>query len=193
MKRLEGTQTAANLARAFAGESQARNRYTFYASVARKEGHANLAAVFAEIAENERAHARAFFDLIIEGLGNVNAHVDAGYPFALGNTSENLQYAADGEKEEWTEVYPSFADIAKSEGYPEVEFIFRKIAVIEKDHEEQFRGYKKKLDSQTLYKVGQNVVWRCSNCGHLHEGPEALQVCPVCKHPQGYFEVKKNA
>lgn len=187
MKSLKGTQTLDNLARAFAGESQARNRYTFYAEYAKKEGHNILAALFTFIAENERAHAKVFYDLLIQGAGNTDVDFEAGYPFASGSTAENLGYAAEGENHEWTDVYPKFADIAKEEGFPEVEFAFRKIADIEKGHYQEFSKYKQKMEKGTLYKAERPTRWVCTNCGHIHEGPNALEICPVCKHRQGYF------
>lgn len=189
MKSLVGTQTADNLAKAFAGESQARNRYTFYSKVADKEGHKQIAAIFMETADNERAHAKIFFDLLVQGLGKAHIKVDADYPVGYGNTSENLQYAAEGEKEEWGTAYPSFADIAKQEGFPEVELAFRKILEIEKHHEQRYLDLKSSLDNGTLYKRESLQYWKCRNCGYIHMGEEAPKVCPACKHPQGYFEV----
>lgn len=187
MKSLQGTQTADNLARAFAGESQARNRYTIYAEYAKSEGHDILNAIFTFVAENERAHAKVFYDLLIEGLGNATLEFSADYPFAMGSTVQNLGYAAEGENHEWTEVYPAFADIAKQEGFPEVEYAFRSIANIEKGHYQEFTKFKTKLESGTLYKSMQPTKWKCTNCGHIHEGTEAPGICPVCKHPQGFF------
>jgi len=187
MKSLQGTRTAINLARAFAGESQARNRYTFYAGYAKNEGHNVISALFTFVAENERAHAKVFFDFLVEGLGNTNVDITAGYPFALGSTVQNLGYAAEGEHDEWTNAYPSFADIAKEEGFPEVEYAFRKIANIEKGHDQEFTKYKTKLEGGTLYKSTQPTKWKCTNCGHIHEGTDAPGICQVCKHKQGYF------
>lgn len=189
MKSLANTKTAENLAKAFAGESQARNRYTFYSKVAEKEGHIQIAAVFAETADNERAHAKIFFDFLIEGLGKANIKVDADYPIGYGNTSENLLYAAEGEKEEWGKAYPEFADIAKEEGFPEVEFAFRKIVEIEKAHEQRYLDLKNSLDNGTLYKRDSSQYWKCINCGYIHIGEEAPKVCAACKFPQGYFEI----
>lgn len=187
MKSLQGTQTADNLARAFAGESQARNRYTFYAEYAKKEGHNILSALFTFIADNELAHAKVFYDLLIEGMGNTGVKFEAEYPFAAGSTLQNLGYAAEGENHEWNEVYPGFADIAKQEGFPEVENAFRKIANIEKGHFQQFSGYQQKLQAGNLYQAAPSNRWVCTNCGHIHEGSNAPEVCPVCHHQQGFF------
>lgn len=192
MKSLKDTQTAKNLAASFAGESQARNRYTFYASVAKKEGYHQIAKVFTETADNERAHAKVFYNLLIEGLGHSEIFVDAEYPIGLGTTVENLQYAAAGEKEEWHNAYPKFAEIAKAEGFPEVEFAFRHIIEVEKIHEAHYLCLHEDLKNETLYKHQQSENWRCLNCGYIHIGTDAPQICPACKHPQGYFEVSSN-
>jgi rubrerythrin len=192
MKSLVGTKTGENLAKAFAGESQARNRYTIYASAADKEGHERIAEIFRETADNERAHAKILFDLLIQGLGKAHIKVDAEYPIGLGNTEQNLSYAAEGEKEEWGSAYPDFAEIAKEEGFPEVEFVFKKLVDIEREHERRFLDFNEKLKTGTLYKNSVDSVWKCSNCGYIHNGPEAPGVCPACKYPQGYFEVKAN-
>lgn len=189
MKDMKGTKTADNLAKAFAGESQARNRYTFYAGVAAKEGHKQIEAIFLETADNERAHAQTFFDFLIKGLGKAQIHVDTQYPIGLGTTVENLQYAAEGEKEEWGSAYPQFADTAKQEGFPEVEFALRKIITIEAEHEKRFVNYMNALKNDTLYKKDTPQQWKCINCGYIHEGPEAPGACPACKYPQGYFEI----
>ncbi|MBU5593418.1 rubrerythrin family protein [Clostridium sp. MSJ-4] len=190
MKSLVGTQTAENLAKAFAGESQARNRYTFYSVVADKEGHKQIAEIFYETADNERAHARVFFNFLVEGLGHSNIKVDTEYPIGYGTTEENLKYAAEGEKEEWGTAYPSFADIAKSEGFPEVEFAFRKILEVEKVHEQRYLDLLSRMQNGTLYKQPNSVKWKCRNCGFIYEGTDAPNICPACKHPQGYFEIK---
>lgn len=188
MKSLQGTQTLQNLARAFAGESQARNRYTIYAEKAKSEGHYVLHALFTFIAENERAHAKVFFDLLVKGNGNGGVDITAGYPFAQGNTIENLGYAAEGENHEWNEVYPAFADVARNEGFPEVEYAFRQIAQIESNHFQEFSKFKTKLEAGNLYR-GTNAQgkWKCTNCGYEHTGTDAPGICPVCQHPQGFF------
>lgn len=193
MGKLAGTKTSENLARAFAGESQARNRYTFYAGYAKNEGHRTIEQEFLKIAENERAHAKVFYDHLINGMGaSSNVNVNGGYPFALGDTVMNLNAAAEGEHEEHAEVYPSFAEVAKQEGFPEIEASFRLIATIEKEHEQKFRQLKTELEQQTLYSKKQPIQWVCTNCGYIHTGTEAPSICPACKHPQGWFEVKKG-
>ena len=192
MNSLVGSKTAENLAKAFAGESQARNRYTIYAEAAEKEEHFVISDIFKKIADNERAHAKIFFDFLIAGLGKTNIKVDADYPIGFGNTEQNLTYAAEGEKEEWGTAYPSFAEIAKNEGYPEVEIAFKKIIEIEKQHEQTYLGLSENLKNGTLYKKADSVKWKCSNCGYVHEGIDAPLACPACKYPQGYFEEKKQ-
>ncbi len=193
MGKLSGTETSENLARAFAGESQARNRYTFYAGYAKGEGHAVLEQEFKLIAENERAHAKVFYDLLVDGMGGPsNVNVDAGYPFELGDTVANLYSAAHGEHEEHSIIYPTFADIAKKEGFPQVEAAFRMIANIEKEHEKKFKQLAEELKSKTLYQKKEPQQWICTNCGHIHQGTDAPGICPVCKHSQGWFEVRTN-
>ena len=193
MKSLVGTRTAENLAKAFAGESQARNRYTIYAGVAKKEGHERVAEIFLETADNERAHAKMLFDHLIQGLGKAHIKVETEYPIGLGNTEQNLLYAAEGEKEEWGSAYPNFAEVAKEEGFPEVEFTFKKLVDIEREHESRFLNFNEKFKNGTLYKNSDDSGWKCSNCGYVHNGPEAPGVCPACKYPQGYFELKINS
>lgn len=189
MKSLVGTQTADNLAKAFAGESQARSKYSFYASVSHKEGHKHIAAIFEETAENERAHAKIFFDFLVQGLGNAKINVNTQYGVGIGTSEENLQYAAEGEKEEWGTAYPQFADIAKQEGFLEVEFSFRKIIEIERYHEQRYLDLYNRLKNGKLYKMDSTENWKCIHCGYVHQGPEAPGACPACKHPQGYFEI----
>ena len=189
MKSLAGTKTAENLAKAFSGESQARNRYTFYSKVAEKEGHIQVSAVFSETADNERAHAKVFFDLLIAGLGKAHIKVDAEYPIGYGNTEQNLLYAAEGEKEEWGNLYPGFAETAKTEGFPEVEAAFRNILKIEEAHEKRYLDLMNSLKNGSLYKRDTEQYWKCRNCGYIQVGLEAPKVCPACKYPQGYFEI----
>lgn len=193
MGKLAGTKTSENLARAFAGESQARNRYTFYAEYAKHEGHTVIEREFKKIAKNEEAHAKVFYDFLVNGMGtgDSNVNVNGGYPFELGDTLSNLKAAAAGEYAENTTVYPSFADVAKEEGFPQIEAAFRMIAKIEKEHETKYNQMATELESQTLYQKKTPVQWVCINCGHVHEGTEAPGICPVCKHPQGWFEVKQ--
>lgn len=192
MKNLQGTKTLESLSKAFAGESQARNRYSIYAKEAEKAGHMHAAAIFEETADNERAHAKVFFDLIVTGGAAGFINVNADYPLNYGNTEQNLQYAADGEKEEWGTLYPSFADTAKAEGFPEVEVAFRKIMEIEGGHEKRFRDLQNDLKNGTMYKKDTNQYWKCKNCGYIYQGMEAPKVCPACKYPQGYFEIMYN-
>jgi rubrerythrin len=189
MKSLQGTQTADNLAKAFAGESQARNRYTYYAKAADKEGHKHIASIFMETADNEKAHAKTFFNFLVEGLGKAHIKVDTEYPVGYGNTKENLQYAAEGEKEEWGTAYPTFADTAKAEGFPEIEMAFRKIIEIETFHEKRYLDLLDRLKNNKLYKQDSSRKWKCRNCGYIYEGLEAPNICPACHHPQGYFEI----
>jgi len=192
MKSLKGTKTAENLLKAFAGESQARNRYTFYASVADKEGYKLIKKFFIETADNEKEHAKRFYKLMIEGLqGELPAAIDinASYPVAYGNTLDNLKAAADGENEEWYELYPAFAEVAQEEGFPEVAATFRFIATVEKHHEERFRKLAENVGNGSVFKKEQKVLWKCDNCGYVHEGEGAPDKCPACAHPQAYFEL----
>lgn len=188
MNSLNGSKTAENLAKAFAGESQARNRYTIYGEAAEKEGHIRIANIFRETADNERAHAKIFFDFLVQGLGKAKIKIDADYPVGFGSTEQNLEYGAEGEKEEWGTVYPNFAEIAKTEGFPEVEVAFKKVIEIEKEHEKRFLEFYEHMKNGTLYKRSEAISWKCSNCGYVHEGIEAPWLCPACKYPQGYFE-----
>lgn len=192
MKSLKGTKTLENLMKMFAGESQARTRYTFYAAVAAQEGLKQIEAIFLETADNERAHAKRLMDLMIEGLqGEVPAMVEiqAAYPAALGNTLENLKAAAAGENEEWAELYPKYAEIAQEEGFPEVAAAFRMIARAEKAHEARYRKLVENLEQGKVFKRDGVYIWKCRNCGYLHEGKEPPLKCPACLHPQGYFEL----
>jgi len=192
MKSLKGTKTAENLLKAFAGESQARNRYTFYASIADKEGYKQIKNLFIETADNEKEHAKRFFNLLVEGFeGDLPAKIEitADYPVAKGNTLDNLKAAADGENEEWDKLYPHFAEVAKEEGFPEVAAAFRMIATVEKRHEIRFNKLAANIENGTVFKKDGKVYWKCSNCGYIHEGPEAPQKCPSCLHDQGYFEL----
>jgi rubrerythrin len=192
MKRLEGTETAVNLMRAFAGESQARNRYYFAAGTAEKEGYRQIRDIFIETAENERAHAKVFYNLITEGFSGqlpVNIEITAGYPVASGNTEEHLKAGIQGEHDEWSVAYPGFAQVAEKEGFSEVANTFRLIADIEKRHEERFAKLLDNVKNQKVFKKDQPVQWICLNCGHIHEGTDAPNICPACKHPQSYFQV----
>lgn len=192
MKSLKGTKTAENLLKAFAGESQARNRYTFFASAADKEGYKQIAAIFTETADNEKSHASSFYKLLAEGFKDelpTAVEITASYPIARGNLAENLRASAAGEHEEWEELYPSFAKVAKEEGFPEVAAAFTLIAGVEVKHEERFKKLAENVENGLVFKKEEKVQWKCLKCGHIHEGFEAPGVCPTCKHPQGYFEV----
>ena len=184
------SRTAGNLMKAFAGESQARMRYTYYASAAKKEGFLQIEEIFMETAENEKEHAKLFYkQLLANGMNEAMVKVDADYPVGLADTVKNLEYAADGEKEEWGELYPSFADIADEEGFPEIANVFRSVAEVEVRHENRFRKLLNNVKEHTVFKKGGKVFWKCRNCGHIVEDIEAPEVCPVCVHGQKYFEV----
>lgn len=192
MKSLKGTKTLENLMKAFAGESQARNRYTYYASVAKKEELMQIEAIFLETADNEKEHGKRFFKLIIEGMkGELPAmvKVDAEYPAELATTAANLRAAAAGEHEEWTHLYPIFADIAELEGFPDVAAAFRNITKVEIKHEARFLKLLDNIEKGKVFKKDEPVRWKCKNCGFIHEGAEAPKDCPACLHPQGYYEV----
>jgi rubrerythrin len=176
MKDLKGTKTEKNLLDAFAGESQARNKYTFFAKVAKKEGYEQIAAMFNETAENEKEHAKLHFKAL-QGIGT---------------TIENLKEAANGENYEWTEMYPTMANEARAEGFEELALMFEGIAAIEKHHEERYKKLLANIQSNTVFKKNNRVLWKCRNCGHIHEGAEALNICPVCEHPQSYFELSEE-
>lgn len=186
MKSLKGTETEKNLLKAFAGESQARNRYTYFASKAKKEGFVQVAGIFEETANQEKEHAKRFFKFLEGGMVEVTAAFPAG---VIGTTAENLKAAAGGENEEWTELYPAFAATADKEGFKEVADVFRAVSIAEKQHEKRYRGLLANIEAGTVFKKGSSVVWRCMNCGYLHEGSEAPQICPACAHPQAHFEV----
>ncbi len=189
---LKGTKTLENLMKAFAGESQARNRYTYYASVAKKEGYEQISAIFTETADNEKEHAKVFFKHILEGMAGelpATVHVDADYPVELRGTKENLKAAAAGENEEWTMLYPAFADIAESEGFKEVANSFRHIAKVESKHEERYLKLLENVEEGRVFKKEEKVLWKCRNCGYILEAREAPEICPACKHSKGYFEL----
>lgn len=192
MKSLKGTRTAENLLKAFAGESQARNRYTFYASVANKEGYMQIKNLFLETADNEKEHAKRFYKLLMAGFeGEMPAmiEINAMYPVAQGTTYENLIAAADGENEEWGALYPDFAKVAAEEGFPEAAAVFKLIASVEKHHEARYRMLAENIKNEAVFKKEEAVEWKCGNCGYVHTGPNAPDKCPACDHPQGYFEV----
>ncbi|MFQ5869937.1 MAG: rubrerythrin [Candidatus Zixiibacteriota bacterium] len=186
MGKLKGTKTERNLLTAFAGESQARNRYTYFASKAKKEGLEQIAAIFGETANQEKEHAERLFKLLQGGEVQVQAAFPAG---VIGTTSENLKAAAGGENYEWTDMYPSFAKVAREEGLEEIAEIFEAIAVAEKQHEKRYLGLLANVEAGTVFKKDKPVVWRCLNCGYLHEGKEVPEVCPACAHPRAYYEL----
>jgi len=173
---LKGTKTEQNLLAAFAGESQARNKYTYFAGQAKKQGYEQIARFFLETADNEKEHAKIWFKLLHDG--------------SIPDTKANLTAAAEGENFEWTEMYKEFAEIARAEGFDNIAFLFEKVAAIEKYHEERYRKLLENLDSGTVFKRSEPVAWECKNCGHIHTGAEALEKCPVCAHPKAYFEVR---
>ena len=173
---LKGTQTEANLAAAFAGESQARNKYTYFASKAKKEGYVQIAAIFEETAKNEQEHAKMWFKLLNGG--------------AIGSTAENLKEAAEGENYEWTDMYAGFAKTAREEGFNEIADLFDGVAAIEKEHEERYKKLLANVEGGLVFSKEGDVIWQCSNCGHIVIGKKAPEVCPVCAHPQAYFQVK---
>ena len=186
MPSLKGTQTEKNLLKAFAGESQARNRYTFFAKQAAKDGYEQIAALFLETAENEGQHAKQFFKHLEGGIVEITAAYPAG---KIGATAENLLAAADGENEEWTDLYPAFADMAESEGFKDVANTFRQIAKVEAWHETRYRKLLDNIEKDLVFAKPEPVKWICRKCGFVHEGSKALKVCPACDHPQAYQEV----
>ncbi len=183
---LKGSKTEKNLLTAFAGESQARNRYTYAAGKARKEGLVQIAQIFEETANQEKEHAKRFFSFLKGGELEIQAAFPAG---VIGTTAENLKGAAEGEHFEWSEMYPGFAKVAKEEGFDAIALVIEKIAVAEKQHEKRYRGLLANVEAGTVFKKGEPVVWRCLNCGYVHEGTEAPEACPACAHPQAYFEL----
>jgi len=189
MNSLKGTRTEQNLLKAFAGESQARMRYDYFAKQAKKEGLEQISAIFSETAANEKEHAKRFFKFLEGGMVEITASYPAGI---IGTTLENLKAAADGENEEWTELYPEFADIAEEEGFKDVAIAFRMIAKVEKAHEERYRKLYQNLEEGRVFEREGVVVWKCRNCGYLHEGKKAPKTCPACLHPQSYFEIKEE-
>ncbi len=189
MASLKGTRTEQNLLKAFAGESQAKNRYEYYSSVAKKEGLEQIAALFMETALNEKEHAKRFFKFLEGGMVEITASYPAG---VIGTTLDNLKAAADGENEEWTDLYPEFARVAEEEGFKEISMAFKLIAKVEKAHEERYRKLYNNLEAGHVFASDDKIVWKCRNCGYLHEGTKAPQNCPACLHPQSYFEIKES-
>ncbi len=187
----KNSKTAENLMKAFAGESQARMRYTYYAKAATKEGFLQIANIFMETADNEMEHAKVFYKKLIEhGMnGEVVVINDAGYPVALDDTMKNLEWAANGENEEWTDLYPTFARIAEEEGFKDVAHVFKMVALVEVRHENRFRKLLANVKNHEVFKKDGKVFWKCLNCGHIVESIEAPETCPVCLHPKKYFEL----
>ena len=188
-KSVKGTQTEKNLLTSFAGESQARMRYTYFASVAKKEGYEQISAIFQETADQEKEHAKRMFKWLEGGMVEITASYPAG---VIGTTAENLKAAAAGENEEWTADYPHFADVADEEGFPAIAAMYRNIAIAEKAHEERYLAFLANIENESVFKKEETTVWQCRNCGFVHEGTEAPKACPACLHPQAYFEVKKT-
>jgi len=186
MPSIKGTKTEVNLLKAFAGESQARNRYTYFASVAKKEGFEQISAVFIETADNEKEHAKVFFKYLEGGGTEITATYPAG---RLGTTAENLLAAAEGELEEWSVLYPDFAEVAEAEGFADVAESFREIAKVESHHEARYRKLLENVSGFKVFKKDGKVFWKCRNCGYVFEGAEVPMECPACKHPQAYFEL----
>jgi len=186
MASLKGTETEKNLLKAFAGESQARNRYTYFASKAKKEGYVQIAGIFEETANQEKEHAKRFFKFLEGGTPEIIASYPAG---VIGTTAENLKAAAGGEHEEWTELYPAFAAKAREEGFEAVALAFENISIAEKQHEKRYLGLLKNVEEGKVFSKKETVVWRCLNCGFLYEGTTAPKTCPACLHPQTYFEI----
>ena len=188
-RNLKGTRTERNLMQSFAGESQARMRYTYFSSVAKKEGYEQISAIFMETAEQEKEHAKKFFKYLEGGMCEITASFPAG---VIGTTAENLKAAAEGENEEWTSLYPEFAKIAEEEGFMDIAATFRMVSVAEAAHEERYRTLLGRLESNTVFERNEEIEWQCRNCGYVHKGKNAPKACPACAHPQAYFEPKKN-
>ncbi|MBO5380764.1 MAG: rubrerythrin family protein [Bacteroides sp.] len=188
-KSVKGTQTEKNLLTSFAGESQARMRYTYFASVAKKEGYEQISAIFTETADQEKEHAKRMFKWLEGGMVEITASYPAGI---ISNTLDNLKAAAAGEHEEWSLDYPHFAEVADKEGFPEIAMMYRAISVAEKGHEERYNAFVKNIEAGKVFEKDTEVTWQCRNCGYIHTGTEAPELCPACAHPKAHFEVKKE-
>jgi rubrerythrin len=187
---LRGSETEKNLLKAFAGESQARNRYTFFASIARNEGYEQISAIFLETADNEKEHAKVFFKHLKGGGVEITASYPAG---KIGSTSENLLASANGEKEEWGKIYPEFEKTARKEGFNDIASSFKEIADVEEHHEKRYRKLLENIKSKKVFKRKSVMEWKCRNCGYVHKGKSAPSLCPACKHPQAFYEIlEKN-
>ncbi len=189
MKSLQGTKTEKNLLKSFAGESQARMRYDYFSKQAKKDGLEQISAIFAETALNEKEHAKRFFRFLEGGSLQISATYPAG---KIGTTLENLKSAAEGEKEEWTELYPEFAKIAEDESFMDIAETFRAIAMAEKAHETRYRKLYDNLEKGKVFVSKEKIIWKCRNCGYLHEGDNAPEICPACLHPQAHFQIKET-
>ena len=183
---LKGSKTEKNLLKAFAGESQARNRYTYFASVARNDGYIQIQRIFEETAENEKEHAKMFFKYLEGGMAEITASYPAG---KISSTADNLLAAAEGEKEEWGVLYPGFEKVAREEGFTEIADTFKEIAEVEEEHEKRYRKLLANVKNGTVFKREKEVKWHCLNCGYIHHGKEAPESCPACKHPRAYYEI----
>jgi rubrerythrin len=189
MAKLKGSETEKNLLKAFAGESQARNRYTYFAGVAKKEGFEQISAIFIETADNEKEHAKVFFKFLEGG----DVEITAAYPAGkIGTTAENLFAAAEGEKMEYSKLYPAFGETARKEGFLEIASEFKQIGEVEEKHEERYRKLLENVKKGAVFKKDASVKWKCRNCGYVHEGKEAPKKCPACQHPQAYYELKEE-
>lgn len=192
MASLKGTKTAVNLMASFAGESQARTRYTYYASVAKKEGYVQISNIFTETAENEKEHAKRFFKFLNEELCGETIEITESFPVLYSDTKANLKSAAEGENEEHTKMYPEFARIAEEEGFKRIALVFTEIAEVEERHERRFLKLLENIEKDQVFKKDEVVEWKCNNCGYVHKGKSAPVKCPACDHPQGHFEVFKE-
>ena len=189
MKSLKGTQTERNILTAFAGESQARNRYDYFAGAAKKDGFVQIADIFTETALQEKEHAKRFFKFLEGGMVEITASYPAG---VIGTTAENLKAAAEGENEEWSDLYPEFAKVAEEEGFTAIAAVFRNIAKVEAEHEARYRTLLARVEAGKVFERDEVILWQCRNCGFVYEGKTAPKACPACAHPQAYFEEKKN-
>ena len=189
MKSIKGTKTEQNLLKSFAGESQARGRYVYFASIAKKEGYEQISAIFSETPEQDKEHAIRFFKFLEGGMVEITASFPAGI---LSTTLENLKAAAAGENEEWSELYPEFAKVADEEGFPEIAEAWRRIATVEAGHEARYLKLYERVLNGTVFEDEEEIEWQCRNCGYIHKGKKAPDMCPACQHPKAYFERKKN-
>ncbi len=189
MEFVKGSETEKNLLKAFAGESQARNKYTYFASVAKKEGYEQISGIFLETAENEKEHAKVFFQYLEGGDTEIQASYPAG---KIGTTEENLLHSAEGEKLEYSELYPEFEKIARKEGFNNIADSFKQIGEVEEQHEKRYRNLLENIKNKRVFKRDKTMKWKCRNCGYVHEGKDAPLVCPACKHPQAFYEMMEE-